>query len=146
MTHQVLTILELAALLKQTLGVSLSGGWVLVDVASHGLWHVVPVDLELGHARLFSQDVSVEALDGGRGRWVLIEFGAVVLDIDVVSNAEELLAILVGTCEQHSCDAHDVRHWQLIVIWRISLEDEFHLAGLGAVHLDLSQDLIVLGV
>lgn len=93
--HEILTILELAALLKKAFAVSLHiglsvGVGVLVHV-SHDLRHVVPVDLELGHTGLLSQDVSVETLDHWLLRRVLVELGTIVLDVDVVADAKELL-------------------------------------------------------
>ena len=61
--HQVLTILELAALLQEALSVGLCcsyrvGVGVLVHGSTH-LWQVIPVDLELGHTGLLGEDVPV---------------------------------------------------------------------------------------
>ena len=91
MAHQLLTVLELSALLEESFGVGLlCGEHVRVDVfvhrAGHGLRHVVPVDLELGHTRLLSEDVSGETLDLGSCRWVFVELGGVVLNVDIVAN------------------------------------------------------------
>ena len=91
MAHQLLTVLELSALLEKSLGVGLLCGeniWVDVFIhgAAHDLWHVVPVNLELGHTWLLSKDVSGEALDDGSCRWVFVELGGVVLYVDIVAN------------------------------------------------------------
>ena len=91
MAHQLLTVLELSALLEKSFGVCLlCGENVRVDVfvhrAGHGLRHVVPVDLELGHTRLLSEDVSRETLDLGCSRWVFVELRGVVLNVDIVAN------------------------------------------------------------
>ena len=91
MAHQLLTVLELSALLEKSLGVGLlCGEYVRVDVfvhgAAHDLWHVVPVNLELGHTWLLSEDVSGEALDDGSCWWVFVELGGVVLYVDIVAN------------------------------------------------------------
>ena len=99
MAHQVLTILDLATLLEETLRVSLLSGHnvgvSILAIEALSLWHIVPVDLELGYTRLLSKDMSVKMLDCWCGRWVLVHLWAVILNIDIVSNTEELLAILV---------------------------------------------------
>ena len=64
----------------------------------------------------------MQALDYGLSRRVLVELWAVILYIDVVADAEELLAILVAAGEQNGRHAHNVIHGKLAVIWRISLE------------------------
>ena len=125
--HQVLTILELAALLQEALGVGLRcsyrvGVGVLVDGSTH-LWQVIPIDLELGDAGLLGEDVPVKAGDHGRSGRVLVELGAVVLDVHVVADAEELLAILVGAGEEDGGDADDVSDGKVAVVGCISLFD-----------------------
>lgn len=137
--HQVLTILELASLLEEALGGGLRCDirvGILVDGTAH-LRQVIPIDLELGYAGLLGENVSVQTLNDGLGRWVLVELRAIILDIHVVADAEELLAVLVAAGEEDGGHADDVVDWQVAVIWRIALEDELHLSGLGAVHLDL---------
>ena len=107
-----MTVLELASLLKKALGLCLSGQ-VRVRVLvhhTHSLGHVVPVDLELRHSRLLSQDVPGESLDDGGGGRVLVQLSVVVLNVDVVADAQELLAVLVGAGEQDGSHAHDVAH------------------------------------
>lgn len=147
MAHEVLTVLELAALLEQTFRVGLGHVRVrvLVHVAHH-LRHIVPIDLELGYARFLRQDVPVESLDNRGGGWCLVQLRGVVLDVDVVSDAEELLAVLVAASEEDGSDADNVANRQAGVIRCVALESELHLAGLGAVHLDLGEDLVVLRV
>ena len=94
-THQVLSVLELAALLQETFGICLGcqvGVRVLVYGAHHlVLGHVVPVDLELGDARLFCQNVTSQSFDHGLSGRVLVHFWRVILNIDVVADAQELL-------------------------------------------------------
>ena len=103
MAHQLLTVLELSALLKKSFGVGLlSGEHVRVDVfvhrAGHGLGHVVPVDLELGDSWFFSQDMASESVNLWLGRRILDHLWVVILHIYVVSHSQELLAVLVRTC------------------------------------------------
>ena len=125
--HQVLPVLELAALLQKALGVGLRGHaahlirvYILARCATHRC-HIIPIDLELGDSGLFGEDVAVEALDEGLGGRVLVELGAVVLDVHVVADAEELLAVLVAARQQDGSDAHDVVHWQLAVVRCVAL-------------------------
>ena len=101
--HQVDTILILTALLQKAFSVGLRGSHrvrlrVLVNLASH-LRQVVPVDLELGDTGLLGENVPVKALDDGSGGRVLDKLRAVILHVDVVADAKELLAILVGAGE-----------------------------------------------
>lgn len=124
--HQVLTVLELATLLEKTFSLGLRGQvgvGVLVSVA-HRLGHVVPVDLELCHSRLLSEDVSVESLDDGGGRRVLVQLDVVVLDVDVVADSQELLAVLVGASQKDSGDSNNVGKGKSSVVWSISLLTE----------------------
>ena len=109
MAHQVLTILELAALLEQTLGASLSSQ-VRIRVFSvvHNLRHVVPVDLELGNSGFLSENVPVETLNNRRSGRVLVQLWCIVLNVDVVAHSEELLAILVAASKKHSSDADNI--------------------------------------
>ena len=125
--HQVLPVLELAALLQQALGVGLRGHathlirvYILARCTSHRC-HIIPIDLELGDSGLLGEDVAVEALDYGLGGRVLVELGAVILHVHVVADAQELLAVLVAARQQDGGDAHDVIHWQLAVIRCVAL-------------------------
>ena len=124
--HQILPVLELAALLEEALGVGMRRSHrvrvrVLVNATTHLLGQVVPIDLELSDARFLCKDVSVQALDDWLLRRVLVELGVVVLDVHVVADAEELLAVLVAAREQDGSDADDVVHWQVLVVWSIAL-------------------------
>ena len=126
MAHQLLTVLELSALLEKSLGVGLlCSENVRVDVFVHGaarnLRHVVPVDLELGHTWLLGEDVSREALDDGCCRRVFVELRGVVLYVDIVANTKELLAVLVGACKKDGCDSDDVVDRQVIMVRCITL-------------------------
>ena len=56
--HQVLPVLELAALLQKAFGACLSSQVRVSILIRSGLRQVVPVDLELGHAGLLSKDVA----------------------------------------------------------------------------------------
>ena len=123
--HQVLTVLELATLLQQAFVRGLCRGdhvrvGILIDVA-HSLGHVIPVDLELGDSGLLSKNVPGESLNDGGGRWVLIQLHIVVLNVDVVADAEELLTVLVRACEENSGHSNDVAHWQVAWVWGVSL-------------------------
>ena len=125
--HQVLPVLELAALLQKALGVGLRGHathlirvYILARCTSHRC-HIIPIDLELGDSGLLGEDVAVEALDYGLGGRVLVELGAVILHVHVVADAQELLAVLVAARQQDGGDAHDVIHWQLAVIRCVAL-------------------------
>ena len=62
-------------------------------------------------------------------RWVLVELRVVILYVDVVADAEELLAILVAAGEQNGRHAHNVIHGKLAVIWRISLIKRTKMIG-----------------
>ena len=91
MAHQLLTVLELSALLKESLSVGLLCGEnirvdVFVHCTSHDLRHIVPINLELCHSWLLGEDVSGEAFDDGSLRWVFIELGGIVLYVDIVAN------------------------------------------------------------
>ena len=90
-THQLFAVLELSSLLEKSFGVSLlCDDNVRVDVFVHrsglNLWHVVPVDLELRHTRLFGKDVFGETLDPESSRWIFVEFRGIVLNVDIVAN------------------------------------------------------------
>ena len=119
--HQVLPVLELAALLQKAFGARLCSQIRVSILIRSGLRQVVPVDLELGHAGFLSKDVAAEALDHRLSRRVLIELRRVVLNVDVVADAEELLVILVAARQQHSSDTNDVRHGEARRIRSIAL-------------------------
>ena len=55
-------------------------------------------------------------------RWVLVEFGVVILNIHIVAYAKEFLTIFVATCEQDGSDAHNIVNWELAVIRSIALQ------------------------
>ena len=65
--------------------------------------------------------MTAEALDHRLSRRVLIEFRRVVLNVDVVADAEELLVILVAARQQHSSDTNDIRHGEARRIRSITL-------------------------
>ena len=73
-----------------------------------------PVDLELGNAGLFDQDVPSELLDFGLRRRRLVQLGKLVSIgvVHVVANAEELLGdvlvVVVRAGEQDGGDTNDV--------------------------------------
>lgn len=62
-----------------------------------------------------------QALDDWRGGWVLVELNGVVLDVDVVADAKELLTVLVGAGEQDGGHSDDVAHGQLAVVRGVTL-------------------------
>ena len=119
--HQVLPVLELAALLQKAFSARLCSQVRVSILIRGGLRQIVPVDLELGHAGLLSKDVTAEALDHRLSRRVLVELRLVVLNVGVVADAEELLVILVAARQQHSSDTNDVRHGEARRIRRITL-------------------------
>ena len=122
MTHQILPVLELRSLLQQTLSVGcLDHIWIGVFVHDLLGWHVVPVDVELGHSRFFCQDVSRQAVDVWMLWRVLDHLLVVVLHVDVVADTQELLAVLVGAGEQDCGDTNDVGLGELRGIRRFSL-------------------------
>jgi len=100
--HQVLTILELAAFLKESFSLRLRIQSVRVCVfihMTHRLRHVIPIDLKLGDSWFFCKNVSSESLNYGSCRGLLVELNAIVLYVDVVAHAQELLAVLIRTGE-----------------------------------------------
>jgi len=117
MTHEILSIGELCALLEK----ALLGSGLLLRLDLSGL--VVPVDLELGYTGLLSQNVTGQVRDVNLRRRVLVEFRCVVLGVDVVANSQELLAVLVGAGEQHGCHAHDVVFRESAWVRRLPLID-----------------------
>ena len=119
--HQVLPVLELAALLQEAFGACLCSQVRIGVLIRSGLRQVVPVDLELGHTGFLSEDVAVEALDHRLSRRVLIELSLVVLNVDVVADAKELLIVLVAARQEHSSDTDDVRHGESRRIRSITL-------------------------
>lgn len=77
--------------------------------------------MEFGHSRFFSQDVTRQAGDVWMLWRLLIHLRCVVLHIDIVTNTQEFLAVLVGTSEKHGGDANNVGLWKLAGIWRFTL-------------------------
>ena len=113
MAHQILPVLELRSLLHQSF--SILDRNIRVRVLVHDLSlgrHVIPVDVELGHSRFFSQDVASQAGDVWVLWRLLIHFRCVVLHVDIITNTQEFLAVLVGACEKHSGDANNVGLWE----------------------------------
>lgn len=62
-----------------------------------------------------------QTLNDRCGRWVLVELNLVVLDVDIVADAKELLAVLVGACEQDGGHTDDIAHGQLAMVRGITL-------------------------
>ena len=151
LTHEVHTILELGALLQELLlPAQLLVSVLFVGNLVEGLLHlschlVVPVDVELGYAGLLCQDMAGQASDVRlRGR-ILVEFGAIVLHIDVVADSEELL-LFVRAGKKNGRDSYDVLLRDGRYIWWLSLEDKFHLTRHAAIHFSLLEYLIILWV
>ena len=69
--------------------------------------------MEFGHSRFFSQDVTRQAGDVWMLWRLLIHLRCVVLHVDIVTNTQEFLAVLVGAGEQHCGNTNDVSLWEL---------------------------------
>lgn len=78
--------------------------------ADGSLLLLVPVDLELGYARLFDEDVACKLADVRLSRRVLVKFGELisVSIVDIVADPEELLIVVVRAGEQDGSHADDV--------------------------------------
>lgn len=72
----------------------------------------VPLDLPACDARLVGEDVAVEELDLGLGRWVLAHLGVRILIRHKVADADEL-TILVAHCQHQRCHTHQILVWDL---------------------------------
>lgn len=165
--HHIVAVLELSAGLQAALLelLLLLHHVDLIDVAlgSHHPAHrsgsdycgVLPSNLELGHSWLLHQDVTSEACDVGLLGGVLRQLWLLVVVVDVVADAEELL-LSVGTGNQNASHTHDLRlHDSADVRWltllrvsmqRAYLENKLHLARLNLVHLSLLEYLILLRI
>ena len=84
----------------------------------HGL--LVPIDLELGHAGLLSENVAGESADVRSCWWTLIHFLIVIFNIDVVSHAQKLLVVLVRARQKYCSNSNDLWLVQLLGLrrWR----------------------------
>ena len=78
-------------------------------------------------------------------RGVLCELRVLVVVVDVVADAEELL-VCVGASHQHTCDTDDIAVLDDRSVGGLSFENELHLAWLNAVHLGFLKDLILRGI
>lgn len=124
---------------------------------------VVPVNLELGDARLFDENVAHKLADVGLSGRVFIQLSELVgvRIIHVVADSEELLVVVIGAREQDGSDTDNVRLRQLADVGASSLhisslikevgvnlvtygKFELHASSLLAVHLGLLENLIVL--
>ena len=79
--HKVLAVNHLRALLHETVFKRLEAILHLV------LRLFVPINLELGHSRLFRQNVPGKSGDVGSGGWVIIHLLIIVFNIHVVSHS-----------------------------------------------------------
>ena len=122
--HKILSVLVLGTLLEHAFGLGLCHHvvGVVVFVVVLLAWHVVPVDVELGHSRFFCQDAPREASDDWLLWRVLVQLGSVVLYVDVVSTSKELLAVLVGAGEENCGNTDDVVWREIGDTWRFTLK------------------------
>ena len=91
-----------------------------VFILAHALW-VVPINLELCHSRLFSENVSVQSCDVYLCWGVFVKFSFIILNIYIVSYTKELLVILVRACEKDSSDSDNIRFLDFRNIWSRAL-------------------------
>ena len=77
--------------------------------------------MKLGHSRFFCQDVPCQAVDVWVLWRILIHLLVVVLHVDVVSDTQEFLAVLVRAGEEDGGDTNDVGLGELRRIRRFSL-------------------------
>ena len=124
MAHKILPVLVLGPLLQHAFGLRLCHHVVRVVVFVVALlsWHVVPVDVELGHSRFFCQDAPRQAFDDWRLGRVLVQLRSVVLHVDVVSTSKELLAVLVRARQQHCGNTDHVVWREIGHTWRFTLK------------------------
>lgn len=79
--HHVVSVLELGAREQRAF-------------LDHGGLSGLPLDLELGHSWLLDEDVPGQLVEKGAFGWVLGELWALVVVVDVVAHAEELLLVV----------------------------------------------------
>jgi len=108
--HHVAAVHHLGALLHDAFRLLCTG----VCTCVHGVAHlrlVVPVDMELCHARFLCQNVAGKFRNVNVLGWVLVHLWFIVLNVYVVADTKEFLVLLVGAREEDGCHSHDVANW-----------------------------------
>jgi hypothetical protein len=67
-------------------------------------WADVPFDSKSRNSRLFRQNVAADLLEDWLGRWVGVQLLRIILIVDIVTDADELSAV-IGTGEEDDGDA-----------------------------------------
>jgi len=83
----------------------------------------IPLDGKSGHARLLSENVATNLLNHRLGGGVVHQLLAIVFIVHIVTNADELAAI-VGAGEKHDCHAKKLVNGDALGVRRVGLEDE----------------------
>lgn len=83
----------------------------------------LPLDSETGNSGLLCEDISTDLLEDRLGWWVGIELLRIVLIVDIVSDTNELSAI-VGAGKEDDGDTQDLGIWNTAGVWWVGLEDE----------------------
>lgn len=83
----------------------------------------IPFDRKPGNAGLLSQDVSANPIVEWLCRWISIQLLGIVLVVDIVSDTDELAAV-VGAGEQDDGDAEDLGVGNARGVWCVGFEDE----------------------
>lgn len=84
---------------------------------------ILPLNRKACNPGLFGKDVAPDSLEYGLRRRVGGELRAIVLIVDIVSNADELTAV-VGAGQENDGDAKDFIAGDVCCVGRVSLEDE----------------------
>lgn len=85
--------------------------------------HDSPFDGKSRHSRFLCQHIASHAFDDGFGRRVCVEFFAIVLVVDIVSDSDEL-TLVVRTSEKDDSHAKDLRGRQTCEVRWIRFEDK----------------------
>lgn len=83
----------------------------------------IPLDSEAGDARLLGQDVAANLLNDGLGGRVGSQLLSLVLVVHIVSDADELAAV-VSACQEDDSDAEDLSVGDALGVGGVGLEDE----------------------
>lgn len=82
-----------------------------------------PFDCKASNAGLLSEHVPTNTVEERLRGWVSIKLIGVVFVVDIVSDADELAAI-VGAGEEDDGNAEDLSVWDALGVWWVGFEDE----------------------
>lgn len=82
-----------------------------------------PFDSKAGNTGLLSEHVPTDTVEERLRGWVSIKLIRVVFVVDIVSDADELAAI-VGTGEEDDGDAEDLSVWDALGVRWVGFKDE----------------------